>query len=456
MTMADELVTVVPDAGLGNASYLVDLGDARALAVDASRDLRALRRKASAQGLRVAFAADTHLHADFLSGATQLAATDDAQVIASRSGGREFAHRALEDGDEVDLGGLMLRAIGTPGHTDEHLSYLLLDGNRELGVFTGGSLIVGSAARVDLVAPDRTDELARAQYHSLRRLAALHDETALWPTHGGGSFCSTAATQAGAVSTIGTQRATNPLLQASDEETFVAMLLRTLGSHPLYFHRLAEVNRRGPTVFHSEPALGAIPPRDVADLIARGAEIVDVRSIASFAEAHPRRALSIPLRDAFASWLGWLARHDRPIVVLREEGQVATDVLWQALKIGYENIQGEIAGGIEAWRAEGLPMAAIPLVGPDQIDGDQVLDVRQRSEYDAGHIPGAVHLELGAVADHAAEIGNGPTVVMCGHGERAMGAASLLARAGLEHVRVLAGGPHDVATVRGTVLQGGR
>jgi glyoxylase-like metal-dependent hydrolase (beta-lactamase superfamily II)/rhodanese-related sulfurtransferase len=456
MTMADELVTVVPDPGLGNAAYLVDLGDGRALAVDSSRDLRALRRAARAQGLQVAFAAETHLHADFLSGATQLAATDGAQVIASRSGGREFAHRALEDGDEVDLGGLVLRAIGTPGHTDEHLSYLLLDGNRELGVFTGGSLVVGSAARVDLVAPERSEELARAQYHSLRRLSALHDETALWPTHGGGSFCSTAATRSGAVSTIGNERATNPLLQAPDEETFVAMLLRTLASHPPYFHRLGEVNRRGPTVFSSEPAVGAIPPRDVADLVARGAEIVDVRSIASFAEAHPRGALSIPLRDAFATWLGWLAPHDRPIVVLREEGQLPNDVLWQALKIGYENIHGEIAGGIEAWRAEGLPVAAIPLIGPDQIDDDQVLDVRQRSEYDAGHVPGAVHIELGEVADHAAEIGKRPTVVMCGHGERAMGAASLLGRAGLEHVRVLAGGARDVAAARGTVVQGGR
>ena len=141
----DHLIPLV-DEGLGNSAYLAGLGGGRALAVDAPRDLRALRQAASRRGLRVAFAADTHLHADFLSGAVQLAADDGATVLAAAAGHRAFPHTALADGDEVDLGGLTLRALATPGHTDEHLSYLLLDGTRELGVFTGGSLIVGSAA----------------------------------------------------------------------------------------------------------------------------------------------------------------------------------------------------------------------------------------------------------------------------------------------------------------------
>jgi hydroxyacylglutathione hydrolase len=451
----DALVHVVPDPGLGNSAYLVDLGDGRALAVDACLDLRALRREADARGLAVAFAADTHLHADFLSGALQLAATDGAQVLAPRSGGRDFPHRGLEDGDEVDLGGLSLRAIGTPGHTDEHVSFLLLDGSREIGVFTGGSLIVGSAARVDLVAPERTEELARAQFHSLRRLAGLGDATALWPTHGGGSFCSTAATAGGAVSTIGAERTTNPLLRAPDEDAFVDLMLGTLGSHPPYFHRLGEINRRGPAVVATTPGLEPVPPREAADLVARGGELIDVRPVASFARAHPRGALSIPLRDAFASWLGWLAPDDRPIVVLREEGQDAEDLACQALKIGYQNIRGEIAGGIDAWRAEGLPVASVPLVEPGDVADERLLDIRQRSEYAAGHVPGAKHVELGDVAATASEIEDEPTVVMCGHGERAMGAASLLTRAGLRNVRVLLGGPADVVAARGGALEGG-
>ena len=452
--MGDDLLIVVPDKGLGNASYLVDLGDGRALAVDASRDLRDLRRSAEARGLRVVFAADTHLHADFLSGAVQLAATGDAEVLASRAGGREFPHRGLEDGDEVDLGGLTLRAIGTPGHTDEHLSFLLLDGRREIGVFTGGSLIVGSAARVDLVAPERTEELARAQYHSLLRLTQLDDATALWPTHGGGSFCSSSATGAGAVSTVGTERATNPLLRAGDEDTFVDLLLATQGSRPAYFDRLGEINRRGPRVVGAAPVLDAIPATEAAALVADGAELVDVRPVRSFASGHPAGALSIPLRPAFASWLGWLAPHDRPIVVLREEGQDAQDLIWQAIKIGYENLRGEVAGGIGAWAAAGLPVASLPLVGPDEVDGARVLDIRQDSEYAAGHLPGADHVELGDLVDRAEHVEDLPTVVMCGHGERAAGAASLLARAGRRDVRILDGGPADVADVLGVDLQG--
>ena len=224
--MVVPLVVPLVDEGLGNSSYLVDLGDGRGLAVDPSRDLRALRRAADAAGLRVAFAADTHLHADFLTGAVQLAATDGARVLASAAGARAYPQVGLSDGDEVDLGGLRLRTIATPGHTGEHVAFLLLEGDRPFGVFTGGSLIVGSAARTDLVDPDRTVELARAQYASIHRLLQLPDQTAVWPTHGAGTFCS-APPGTDRVSTIGRERATNSLLVNADgstveEEEFVA------------------------------------------------------------------------------------------------------------------------------------------------------------------------------------------------------------------------------------------
>jgi hydroxyacylglutathione hydrolase len=202
--MGIEPVAVV-DEGLGNSCYLLDLGAGRALVVDPPRDLRAVRARAGRLGLRATYAADTHLHADFLSGARQLAVDEGATVLASAAGRRGFPHRGLGDGDEVDLGGLRLRALGTPGHTDEHLSFLLVDGGIPLGVFTGGSLIVGSAARTDLLGEDRAEELARAQYASLRRLAALPEGTAVWPTQGAGSFCS-APPGAERISTIGRRR----------------------------------------------------------------------------------------------------------------------------------------------------------------------------------------------------------------------------------------------------------
>ena len=222
------LVPLVEE-GLGNSAYLLDLGDGRALAVDPPRDLRTLRAAADRHGLRVAYTADTHLHADFLTGARQLAADHGATILASATGRRTFDHRALHDGDEIDLDGLTLHALATPGHTDEHLSFLLRDGSRPVGVFTGGSLIVGSAARTDLLGDDRTEELARAQHTSLHRLATLPDATAVWPTHGAGSFCS-APPGAARTSTIGREKASNALLRTPDADSFAAALTASLGS----------------------------------------------------------------------------------------------------------------------------------------------------------------------------------------------------------------------------------
>jgi rhodanese-related sulfurtransferase/glyoxylase-like metal-dependent hydrolase (beta-lactamase superfamily II) len=450
---APALVTLV-DQGLGNTSYVVHLGDGRALTVDPSRDLRAMRDALSARGLRAAFAADTHLHADFLSGARQLASTDAASVLASAAGGREFDHTGLRDGDEVDLGGLRLRALGTPGHTDEHLSFLLLDGDHPVGVFTGGSLLVGAVARTDLVDPARTEELARAQYRSVRRLLELPDEVAVWPTHGTGSFCSAPAGSE-RTSTIGAERKGNPVMRARDEDTFVAELIDSLGSYPPYFHRLGEANRLGPGLLPRNLEVAAMTATGVAAAQAAGARILDVRPVPSFAAAHPTGALSIPLRPAFASWLGWLAAHDRPIIVVREPAQDLEEVLWQAAKIGYENIVGELAGGMDAWTAASLPTATTELTQATADSGIRVLDIRQEAEYREGHVPGALHIELGnlsAVIDQLADV---PTVVMCGHGERAMGAASILEGHGLTHVSVLAGGPEDWAEVNGQRLESG-
>ncbi|MFP5372644.1 MAG: MBL fold metallo-hydrolase, partial [Actinomycetes bacterium] len=274
------MIDVLPlvDSGLGNSSYLLDLGDGRAVAVDPCRDLRSVRAAAGARGLRVAFAVDTHLHADFLTGALQLAHDDGAQIVASARGGRDYPHLALGDGDEVNLGGLRLRALFTPGHTDEHLAYLLLDGTVPVGVFSGGSLIVGSAARTDLLGAERTDELTRAQYRSLRRLAALDDDVAVWPTHGAGSFCSAPAGDR-RTTTIGAERAGNPLLSAPDEDAFVNALLGSLGSYPDYFRHLAEINRRGPQVLDAAAAgrLPAQSPVVVQRAAREGAGVVDVR-----------------------------------------------------------------------------------------------------------------------------------------------------------------------------------
>ena len=436
-----DLVPLV-DEGLGNSAYLVDLGDGRALVVDVSRDLRAVHAAASRRGLTVAFAADTHLHADFLSGAHQLGAKCGTQVLASAAGHREFTHTGLHDGDEVDLGGLRLRALLTPGHTHEHLAFLLLDGDREVGVFTGGSLIVGSAARTDLVSDEQTQQLARAQYASLHRLATLPGDVQVWPTHGAGSFCS-APPGSVRTSTIATELATNPLLQLPDETSFVSQLLGSLGSYPPYFRRLGEINRIGPPLLAGDPLLQPLSVDDVQAQVGDGTILVDARPVDRFAAAHIPGAISIPLRPVFASWLGWLAPADRPLIIVRDRDQDPAEIAWQAAKIGCDNIVGELDGAMAAWAAAGRDTAGISLRPATELDGRRVLDIRQRSEYVGGHLPGALHVELGDIPQRAADIPDGPIVVMCGHGERAMGAASLLERAGHRDLAVLDGGPQD-------------
>jgi hydroxyacylglutathione hydrolase len=447
------LIVPVVDEGLGNSAYLADLGDGRALAVDVPRDLRAARAAADRHGLRIAFAADTHLHADFLSGARQLAAEDGAAVLASTAGRRAFPYTALADGDEVDLGGLRLRALATPGHTDEHLSYLLLDGDRELGVFTGGSLIVGSAARTDLLGASRTGELARAQYRSLRRLVTLPDATTVWPTHGAGSFCS-APPGAARITTIGEQKAGNALLAAPDEDAFTCQLLASLGSYPAYFARLAEVNRRGPAPVTTAPGLAPLTPAALSSLAGRGGWVIDVRPVADFAAGHIPGAVSIALREQFATWLGWLVPDGVRLAFVLAPGQDPAEVAWQALKIGYEDLAGQLAGGMAAWQADGGPVGETELVSASRVDGRAILDVRQAGEYQSGHVPGAVHIELGDLPTRLEAV-PAAAVVMCGHGERAMTAASLLQRAGHHGLAVLAGGAQDWAAVTGRPLREG-
>ncbi|MEU6283364.1 MBL fold metallo-hydrolase [Streptomyces sp. NPDC047028] len=453
MGFADDHLIPLVDNGLGNSAYLVDLGDGRALAVDASRDLRALREAAERRGLVVAYAADTHLHADFLSGALQLAHDQGATVLASAAGRRAFSHRGLAEGDEVDLGGLTLRALATPGHTDEHLAFLLLDGSRELGVFTGGSLIVDSAARTDLLGAERTEDLARAQYRSLRRLAALPDETRVWPTHGAGSFCS-APPGTERTSTVGEQRKANSLLTAPDEDTFVRRLLAGLGSYPAYFDRLAEVNQRGAAVLTSTRPLPALDVGQVKALLADGGHVVDVRPAADYAAGHIPGSLSIPLRDQFATWLGWLLPDTAPLAFVADHDQDLNEIVWQAYKIGYERLAGHLAGGMAVWPADGDQRSTTTFATADRIGDGPYLDVRQEAEFAAGHVPGAVHIELGDLADRAAEAPVEP-IVACGHGERAMTAASLLERAGHTGITVLDGGPADYATAHGQRLTDG-
>ncbi|WP_226962721.1 rhodanese-like domain-containing protein [Streptomyces sp. C8S0] len=300
---------------------------------------------------------------------------------------------------------------------------------------------MNSAARTDLLGADRTQELARAQYRSLKRLTALPDETTVWPTHGAGSFCS-APPGSERTSTVGAEKRANPLLAAADEDSFVSQLIASLGTYPAYFDRLGEANRRGPGVVTRTPPLTELSAEQVRTLVTDGGHVVDVRPAADYAAGHIPGSLSIPLRGQFATWLGWLLPDTAPLVFAAADGQDLSEIVWQAYKIGYERLAGRLAGGTTAWTAAGHRLATTAFVTADRTDNRPYVDVRQKSEFAAGHVPGAVNIELGALMRIAADAPEG-AVVACGHGERAMTAASLLERAGHTDVAVLDGGPAD-------------
>jgi hydroxyacylglutathione hydrolase len=437
------LVTPLPDEGLGNTSWLVDLGDRRVAVIDPGRHPGPFLAEAERRGARVAFSVETHLHADFVTGSRELAAYGTT-VVAPAAGGLEWPHRPVNDGEVVDLGGLSLRALPTPGHTPEHLAYLLSDGDRPVGVFTGGSLLVGAVARTDLIAADRTEDLARALWRSLHdELLTLPDDLPVYPTHGAGSFCSAPAGDR-RWTTIGTERRTNPLLAAPDEDSFVTTLLDGLGTYPTYFHHLREVNRRGPPILGvPQPALRALDLDPFRRLVDSGAAVVDTRPVPTWAAGHIPGVLAIPLRPQFASWLGWLVERDTPLAFVVGADQDRAELVRQCHQIGYDRIVGELAGGMTTWTAAGLPVRANPLTDAAQA-GPGVLDVRQDREHADGHVPGVGHVELGRLPARAGQVDD-VDAVMCGHGERAATAASLLEGAGRPGVTVVVGGPGDWA-----------
>jgi glyoxylase-like metal-dependent hydrolase (beta-lactamase superfamily II)/rhodanese-related sulfurtransferase len=446
-------VVTVLDDGLGNSSYVVDLGDRRLLVLDPVRDPAPYLQEAQRRDARIGFTVETHLHADFVSGSRELAG-DGAALVASQAAGLEFPHKGVGDGDEIDLGGLTLRALATPGHTPEHLSYLLLDGSRPLALFSGGALLPGAVARTDLISPEQTESLARALYRSVtERLFTLPDDVVVYPTHGtGATFCVAAPGHYATSTTIGDERTTNPLFAAPDEDTFVALLLDSYGTYPRYFTRLREVNRIGPRVYGDRPpGLPPLSAPDVVRMMKEGAEVVDARPIADFAAGHIPRALSNELRHAFATWLGWLVPDDLPLVFVLNDDQDRAELVRECLKIGYEHFAGELAGGMATWRAADLDETRIPLLEPKGVNAlpGSIVDVRQAGELAERRVPGAFHTELGSLAEAERDLPAGPLTLMCGHGERAMTAASLLERSGRRDLSVFRGGPEDATRLAG-------
>lgn len=436
--------------GLGDNSYILS-SKGEAIIVDPQRDVWRFLDYARAKGLSIRYVLETHVHNDYVSGALELREATGADIVAPRRGNYQFPHRAVGEGDEVQLGSLRVVVMDTPGHTPEHVSYLVFQG--EAGtpsmVFTGGSLLVGNAGRSDLLGPQMTEQLARAQFRSLRRLAELPDATQVLPTHGAGSFCVVGGPGEGNTSTIGRERHSNTALAALDEASFLQAHLADLPAFPAYYAYMAPINRRGPGVLGRLPRPPALATGEVAQRMERGAWVVDARRANHFARAHIPGSVNIELGNSFANYVGWVLPFNQPVVlVLPRPEEASLEMAVTALvRIGYESIEGYLAGGVEAWASKGRPLASYKMASLKDLcrayskGNGRVLDVRQEVEWRAEHIPQSIHIFLGDLPRRLDQIPRDREVwAICSTGYRASIAASLLDRAGIPVRLVRPGG----------------
>lgn len=347
----------------------------------------------------------------------------------------EFDHVGIGDGDEIPVGGFVVRALHTPGHTPHHMSYVVSEGGRPCAVFTGGSMLYGTVGRTDLIADDQTEELTRAQFRSVRRLAAeLPDDVAVQPTHGFGSFCSSTQASGTDESTIATERTTNVALTVDDEDRFVDTLMSGLTAYPRYYVHMGDRNRQGPTA----PDLSPPTPLDPVELRRRidaGDSVVDLRIRQAFAHSHLAGTLNVALDDKFVTYLGWTIPWGTPVTLVGDTAEEVAAAQRDLARIGIDRPAGAASGGLHEWAAGGELRSyrrATFAELADEIDRDDVvvLDVRRDDEWSTGHLRTAVLVPLDQLDDRLLEIPDGQVWVHCASGYRASIAASLLDRAG--------------------------
>ncbi len=439
------------DEGLGNSSYLIGSEETGSTAVvDPQRDVEKYVQVAGGLGLRLQYALDTHLHADFVSGARELAALLGLRVGASAEAQLAYEHLPLREGDTLALGELSLGVLATPGHSPEHISFTVSGPKQSApaAVFTGGALIVGGAARTDLLGHEHAAPLARRLYHTLHhKLLTLPEAVNVYPTHGAGSFC-IAPTSPDRVTTIGRERTANRLARARDEDEFVALALEGLPSYPTYFKELRPVNQRGPRVLGGLPALPPLTPAALRDWWAQGGAVLDVRPARLFADGHLPGAYGIALETPLITWAGWLIPFGTPLVLVADSEAERQEAVRQLIRIGYDDLRGYLAGGLAAWTEAGLPVERVQSIDVAELrrqlergKGPIVLDVRQDDEWLAGHIPGAVHIENGRLAYADLLLPpDRPIAVHCQHRNRSTAGLAVLARRGFRNLMLVEGG----------------
>lgn len=442
--------------GLGHQSYLIADESAKiAAVVDPRRDVAIYLQAADAAGVRIAYVFETHVHNDYITGALEMRERTGATIVNAASAELAYEYRAVRDGDRIEVGALSFVVLATPGHTPDHVSYAVyeLDHSSPSAVFTGGSMLVGSAGRTDLVSPGMTLTLTREQYRSLRRLLdTLPDDVLVYPTHGAGSFCGATMGETPARrSTIGQERHVSPAANVGDEAEFVRQQLAGYGVYPAYYSYMGEINQRGPRILGDLPPLAALTPQVVRHDLDHGLPLIDGRARGAFAKEHVPGALNIELDASFGTYVGWLLPFNKPLMLLVEDEDGRKEAVAQLIRIGYEELRGYLDGGVAAWKAAGYPTGAFEAIDVDELyrrwqqhNRLAVLDVRDAAEWGSGHIPGSQHIHVGDLMRHLHEIPRDvPVATICRSGHRASMAASIVAALGRETIAVQSGGVPD-------------
>lgn len=431
-------VITIETPSLGDRSYLVHDG-AVALVIDPQRDIDRVTGAAEAAGVEITHIAETHVHNDYVSGGLTLTRVTGATYLHADAEPLRFDYHGVVDGDSIQVGRLAVAVRTTPGHTPHHLAYIVTDGNEPAAVFTGGSVLYGTVGRTDLIGPELTDELTRAQFRSAHRLAdELSDDACIYPTHGFGSFCASASSDEESDGTLGTERQVNVALVETDEDAFVERLVAGLDAYPRYYAQMGPLNTAGGGPVDLSPPT-TVDPVEFARRIHRGEWVVDLRPRDEFASSHIAGTIGVELADGFSTYLAWLLPWGMPITLLADDAESIAEAQRQLVRVGIDRPSGAAHGSVDSWSPDAerrhydvTDFRSLAATANDI----QILDVRRNGEFETSHVEGATHVPLHELLGRLGDVPTGLVHVHCQSGYRASIAASLLDRAGHEVVLI--------------------